>query len=287
MLGRAKGQSLVVSDLPRGSPPGALGGAYAGRVGAEPREIEGQLRALGVREGGVLVVHASFRAIRPVEGGPLGLIEALRGAIGPAGTLVMMSSTGNDDEPFDPAQTPASSDLGVTADTFWRLPGVLRSNHPQAFAAAGPQAERITHDPLPLPPHIAESPIGRVHELDGQVLLLGVGHDANTTIHLAELLAGVPYGVPRHCTVVQDGRPVRLDYVENDHCCERFGLVDDWLRARGLQSEGRVGSAHARLARARDVVGVALEHLADDPLVFLHQFSAGCAECDEARRSVR
>ena len=271
-----------------GVPSGARwASAYAGRVGAEPREIEVQLRALGIRQGGVLAAHTSFRAVRPVEGGPTGLIEALRAAIGPAGTLVMMSSTGNDDEPFDPKTTPASADLGVTADTFWRLPGVLRSNHPQAFAAAGPQAERITQDPVPLPPHIAESPIGRVHELDGQVLLLGVGHDANTTIHLAELLAGVPYGVPRHCTVVQDGRPVRLDYLENDHCCERFAQVDDWLRERGLQSEARVGNAHARLARAPDVVSVALEHLADDPLVFLHPPSARCTECDEARRSVR
>jgi aminoglycoside 3-N-acetyltransferase IV len=252
-----------------------------------PDAIDRQLRALGVRQGGVLVVHTSFRAVRPVEGGPLGLIEALRAAVGPGGTLVMMSSTGNDDEPFDPAKTPASPDLGITADLFWRLPGVLRSNHPQAFAAAGPQADRITRDPLPLPPHIPESPIGRVHELDGQVLLLGVGHDANTTMHLAELIAGVPYGVPRHCTVLQNGHPVRLDYLENDHCCERFALMDDWLRERGLQSEGRVGHAHARLARARDVVSAALEHLADDPLVFLHPPSAGCAECDQARSSVK
>ena len=252
-----------------------------------PKEIELQLKELGVNQGGVLVVHTSFRAVRPVEGGPLGLIEALRAAIGPDGTLVMMSSTGNDDEPFDPANTPASPDLGVTADLFWRQPGVLRSNHPQAFAAAGPRAEHITRDPLPLPPHIPESPIGRVHELDGQVLLLGVGHDANTTMHLAELIAGVPYGVPRHCTVLQEGHPVRLDYLENDHCCERFALMDDWLRGKRLQSEGRVGNAHARLARARDVVSAALEHLANDQLVFLHPQNAGCAQCDEARNSIQ
>ena len=187
--------------------------------------------------------------------------------------------------PFDPAATPASPDLGVVADTFWRLPGVRRSDHAHAFAAAGREAARITADPLPLPPHIPESPVGRVHELDGQVLLLGVGHDADTTLHLAELLAGVPYRVPRHCTVLRDGRPVRVDYGENDHCCARFALADGWLRARGLQAEGRVGHTHARLARARDIVAVALEHLARDPLLFLHPPGAGCAECDEARIS--
>jgi aminoglycoside 3-N-acetyltransferase-4 len=125
-----------------------------------------------------------------------------------------------------------------------------------------------------------------VHDLDGQVLLLGVGHDADTTLHLAELLAGVPYRLPRYCTVLQDGRRVRIDYAENDHCCARFALADEWLRARDLQSEGPVGHAHARLARARDIVGVALEHLAQDPLLFLHAPSEGCVECDQARDTV-
>lgn len=250
------------------------------------REVVAQLQALGVRQGGVLVVHTSFRAVRPVEGGPRGLIEALRAALGPAGTLAMPSWTGDDSQPFDPATMPAGPDLGVVPDTFWRLPGVLRSSHPFAFAAVGPQAERIVSGPLPLPPHIPGSPIGRVHELDGQVLLLGVGHDANTTVHLAELLAGVPYRVPKSITILREGRPARVEYGENDHCCARFAFLDDWLRERGLQAEGPVGYAHARLARARDVVAVTLPHLSEDPLFFLHPPEAGCADCDAARRSV-
>jgi aminoglycoside 3-N-acetyltransferase-4 len=79
---------------------------------------------------------------------------------------------------------------------------------------------------------------------------------------------------------------VRVSYGENDHCCERFALADDWLRAENLQAEGLVGHAHARLARARDIVRVAREHLAREPLIFLHPAAAGCAECDAARRSL-
>lgn len=249
-------------------------------------EIADQLRALGVAPGGTLLVHTSFRAVRPVEDGPLGLITALREALGPDGTVVMPSSADNDDVSFDPRTTPAAPDLGIVAEMFWRQPGVLRSDHPFAFAAIGPHAARVTGDPLPLPPHIAASPVGRVHDLDGQVLLLGVGHDADTTLHLAELIAGVPYRVPRHCTILRDGRPVRIDYGENDHCCARFSLADGWLRPRGLQAEGPVGQAHARLARARDIVGLALHHLAQDPLLFLHPHVAGCGECDAARDSL-
>jgi len=246
-----------------------------------------QLHRLGVRRGDVLLVHTSFRAVRPVEGGPAGLIAALQQAVADEGTLVMPSWTGSDEDVFDPTSTAASSDLGVVADTFWRLPGVSRSTHPFAFAAFGPRAARVTGDPIAMPPHAAESPVGRVHELDGRILLLGVGHDANTTLHLAEILAGAPYRVAKSITLERDGRPVRIEYGENDHCCQRFALADDWLRARGLQAEGPVGQTHARLVRARDVVAVAREQLAANPLVFLHPPEAGCEECDDARLSVR
>jgi aminoglycoside N3'-acetyltransferase len=249
-------------------------------------DVVSQLRALGVTPGDVLQVHTSFRALRPVEKGPQGLIEALWRAVGPAGTLVMPSWSDHDEVPFDPATSAAAPDLVVVADVFWRIPGVLRSHHPFAFAAAGPHAARITADPLPLPPHIPESPVGRVHELDGKVLLLGVNHDADTTLHLAEILANVPYGVPKRCTVLEDGKPVRIDYEENDHCCRLFELADKWLRVRGLQSDGPVGHGHARVARARDIVDVALQHLRDDPLVFLHHPDA-CAECRLAHMSIR
>lgn len=245
-----------------------------------------QLRALGVETSGVLLVHASFRAVRPVEGGPAGLVDALSEAIGPTGTLVMPAWTGDDEAPFDPATTPVAADLGILAATFAARPDAVRSDHPFAFAAEGPEAAAILADPLPLPPQRPESPVGRVHERSGQVLLLGVGHDANTSLHLAEIMARVPYGTAKHITVMEGGRAKRVAYRENDHCCARFALADDWLRARGLQSEGIVGHATARLMRARDAIDVALEALRRDPLVFLHDRAEACAECDEARASV-
>jgi aminoglycoside 3-N-acetyltransferase IV len=260
---------------------------YGGEGAMRVLEVLEQLRRLGVEEGGVLLVHTSFRAVRPIDGGPAGLISALRQAVGVDGTLVMPSWTESDTEPFHPLRTPAATDLGVVADTFWRLPDVLRSAHAFAFAAAGPEAAGIVADPLPLPPHRAESPVGRVHDLDGQILLLGVEHDANTTIHLAEVLAGVPYGVPKHALDMQDGVPVRVDYLENDHCCQRFALAGEWLEENKLQKQGPVGHGTARLVRSRDVVRVTCERLRRDPLLFLHDPSDGCEECDDARASIR
>jgi len=248
-------------------------------------ELAAQLTALGVRYGGVLLVHTSFRAVRPVVGGPLGLVSALRRALGRAGTLVMPTMT-DGESVFDPSSTPTSG-MGITAETFWRQPGVVRSTHPGgSFAAAGPLAERICA-PQPLtPPHGADSPPGRVHELAGQVLLLGVTHGESTVLHVAESLAGVPYSVEHPCIVEVNGAPQSVMIAETDHCCRGFWQLDGWLRARGLQREGRVGNAEARLVEARDLVSVALEHLRADPLVFLCPTAAGCDECDAARASI-
>ena len=250
----------------------------------EPDQVTAQLLSLGVEPGGVLVVHTAFSKLAPIEGGPQGLIRALRAALGPQGTLVMPSMSDDDDHPFDQRTTPCLG-MGVVADTFWRLPGVLRSDSPHAFAAIGPRAAEITAaHPLDVP-HGLKSPIGRVCDLGGQVLLLGIGHDANTTIHLAENLAQVRYGRPKYLVTVNAGQLTRLDYIEIDHCCENFRLLDQWLDADGVQRHGIVGHGQARLAPSRTIVQTALAHLTEDETVFLH--SPGlCTECDEARSTL-
>ena len=247
-------------------------------------ELVQQLLQTDVERDGVLLVHTAFSMVKPVEDGPSGMIEALRRAIGPGGTLVMPSMSDDDDDPFDPRTTPCKG-MGIVADTFWRQPGVSRSDNPHAFAAIGPRASEILA-PHPLDvPHGLDSPVGRVYELHGQVLLLGVNHNADTTIHLAENLAGVRYRRSKYLTVVDDGKPARLDYAEIDHCCARFDLVDDWLDERGLQQKGIVGHAEARLAASRDIVAMVLENLRADETAFLHPDGFD-AECDEARDSM-
>ena len=200
-------------------------------------QVTRQLLDLGVQPGGVLLVHCAFSQVKPVEDGPEGLIAALRSALGPEGTLVMPSMTADDDHPFDPRATSCIG-MGIVAQTFWQLPGVLRSDSPHAFAAAGPQAARITA-PHPVDvPHGLDSPVGRVYELDGQVLLLGVDHTANTTIHLGEYMRRARYRRKKYVTLLKEGRLSRFDYTEIDHCCQNFSLVDGWLESEGLQRRG-------------------------------------------------
>jgi aminoglycoside N3'-acetyltransferase len=205
--------------------------------------------------------------------------------IGPNGTLVMPSWTDDDDEVFDPLSYEVDDHLGVVADEFWQRPGVVRGIHPFAVAALGPHADEIAGAPLVLPPHAPGSGIAKVHELDGWVLLLGVDHDGDTTIHLGELVADVPYRVPHFITVLEDGEPKRIDYGENDHCCQNFIWVGGWLRRRGLQREGVVGYGRAQLAPSQDIVSTVVEELADNPCRFLHARET-CPSCDEAWATV-
>lgn len=168
--------------------------------------VAADLRALGVAPGGVLLVHASYRSLGTVFGGPQAVVEAL---LAVAGTVVVPAHTPEISDPadwsnppvpeswwdpvrrespgFDPARTPASRWMGRVAELVRTWPGALRSDHPQvSFAAVGPRAAEITGD-HPLTDGLGDgSPLGAVYRLDGQVLLLGCGHDANTSLHLAE-----------------------------------------------------------------------------------------------------
>lgn len=246
--------------------------------------LEDQLRSLGVPPGGVLIVHTSFRNVGPIDGGPNAFIDALLEVIGTEGTLVMPSWTDDDDHPFDPGTTSALH-LGAVAETFRRRPGVVRGDHPFAVAAHGPSAHDIAGAPFVLPPHAPGSGVARVYDRDGWVLLAGVDHDADTTIHLGELVGGAPYRRPKYVTVLEDGEPKRIDYGENDSCCRGFNMVGDWLRTRGLQREGPLGHGRAMLARSRDIVATVVDALRGDPCRFLCPRGT-CEECDDAWRTV-
>jgi aminoglycoside 3-N-acetyltransferase len=243
-----------------------------------------QLLDLGIQPGGVLLVHTAFSKVKPIEGGPIGLISALHATLGLSGTLVMPSMSYDDELPFDKTKSHCA-EMGITAETFWRLPGVLRSDNNHAFAAVGSLAEKILA-PHPIDiPHGPDSPVGKVYELDGQILLLGVEHTSNTTIHLCENMAGVRYRRDKYLTVLKEGKPTRLVYSEIDHCCQNFSLVDGWLDEQQLQKRGKVGHADARLIRSRDIVEVVTERLNKNETTFLHPKGFD-EQCDDAWRSL-
>jgi aminoglycoside 3-N-acetyltransferase len=184
------------------------------REPATAASLARDMRAAGVEAGSLLLVHASLSALGWVCGGAQAVVAALLEVLETEGTLVMPAFTADRSEPshwcnppvpeswwpviratmpaFDPATTPTRG-MGAIAECFRRWPGVRRSAHPlHSFSAVGPLAPAVTKDHR-LADGLGEtSPLARLYEHDARVLLLGVGHERNSSFHLAEYRARYP-----------------------------------------------------------------------------------------------
>jgi aminoglycoside 3-N-acetyltransferase len=248
--------------------------------------LAADVTAVGVRAGDIVLVHTSLSALGWVCGGAGAVIEALFVALGPKGTLVMPAHSGGLSEPsnwenppvprswwpavratmppFDLCKTPTGA-IGTIAEAFRMWPGVSRSDHPtSSMAALGPDAwELLREHPLDDPLGEA-SPLGRLYELNAKVLLLGVGHDNNTSLHLAERKAFRDHqertmtGSP----IVQDGERRWVEYTEPSAYADDFeALGAAFETAPGHVTCGNVGAGIGRLMNQRELVDFAADWL--------------------------
>ncbi|MFI1045390.1 aminoglycoside N(3)-acetyltransferase [Streptomyces griseoruber] len=241
--------------------------------------LAAQLRDLGVEPGEILLVHSSLSSLGWVCGGPVAVVQALRDALGPDGTLVVPTQTGDLSDPaewsrppvprewwdtiratmpaYDPLITP-SRGLGVIPETVRTWPGALRSAHPQtSFAALGSRAAEIVEGHAPDCRLGERSPLARLERLGARVLLLGAGYATCTSFHLAEYRIAAP--------LVEVGRPgphgwetVTEVSIDSDRFDE---LGHDFERDRPVV-RGKAGAADVRLFPVADAVAYAERWLA-------------------------
>lgn len=239
------------------------------------------LRDLGVEAGDTLLIHSSLSALGWVCGGAPAVVDALQEVLTDDGTLVMPTHTGYTDPTgwekppvpdewvkpiretmpaYRPAVTPTRN-MGAIPECFRGYPGVHRSAHPAvSFAAWGAGAEEIVAD------HALDyglgdrSPLARLYDRDGGVLLLGVGHEANTSLHLAEHRAAFPKEVVKNGgPIVENGERKWVEYETIEEDTDDFADVGaDFERRVGLRQDG-VGAATAKLASQRALVDFAVE----------------------------
>ena len=246
-----------------------------------------ELGALGLRPGDAVMVHASLRAVGPVESGADGLIDALDRVVAPGGAALMVLGAEDrhgwvnrrpvrereallvDAEPFDATRTPADPSVGVLAERFRRRPGTRVTDHPEGrFGARGALARALLDDPPWDDYHGPGSALERLVALGGKVLRLGAGLDTVTLLHYAEYLARLPVKrrVVRHRRVLTAAGPA----VRAVRCLDdENGVVDrpgeDYFAsltraylAGGRARVGPVGCARAELIDARELVAFAV-----------------------------
>lgn len=255
--------------------------AVIGNSGGSPatgKTLRRDLERGGIVKGMTLIVHSSMSSLGWVCGGAQTVIQVLEDILTEEGTLIMPAHSGDLSDPANWGNPPVpeswwetirremppfSRDLtptrgmGRIAETFRKQDGVRRSGHPQySFAAWGKNRDYILQDEKYEYAMDMKSPLGRIYELGGSVLLLGVGHSNNTSIHLAEYLADW-----KGKKIVRNGMPVpagsgtvwrefeEIEYDTDDF--DRIGAAyEEATRTGGIA----IAVSESRLMNQRDLV---------------------------------
>jgi len=258
------------------------------RTGDEPicrERLEKDLKALGLEAGMCVIVHSSLSSIGWVCGGAHTVVLALEAVVRSWGLLVMPCHSGHLSDPagwmnppvpeswwevirqtmpaYDPELTPTRG-VGAVPELFRKQASVLRSAHPQlSFAVWGENAVEMASGHT-LDYSLGESsPLAKIYELGGYVLLLGAGYESNTSFHLSEYRADYPKK-----KVVDSGAPVMIDghrrwkwFKDVDINSDDFGEIGHAFE-RKYKNEiktGKVGLADARLFPQRLCVDYAVQ----------------------------
>ncbi|WP_348608890.1 aminoglycoside N(3)-acetyltransferase [Halobaculum rarum] len=243
--------------------------------------LRADLRELGVTSGETALVHSSLSAIGWVAGGAPTAVDALLGAVTARGTLAVPThSTQLSDPaswenppvpdewveeikaeaaPYRPAVTPTRG-VGAIPECLRDYPGAKRSRHPTtSFAAWGADAEAVTADHAYDSSMGEDSPLARLYERDALIVRIGV--DANTSLHLAEYRAD--YGgepEPNGGPVLVGGEREWIEFAEPESRDDFRAIEAAFEAARGDEVwRGTVGDAEATVCRMRPLVDFAVE----------------------------
>jgi aminoglycoside 3-N-acetyltransferase len=260
------------------------------------RDLQKGFRELGLTPQSRAIAHTSLSAFGRVRGGAETVVGALRAAcalvvaptftyqclirprVGPPDNGLTYGDFLSDNaeaEMFRP-NLPAHADMGLVAETVRRSPDAVRSGHPAlSFAAvgedaAGAMATQTLAEPL--------GPIAYLEQHDGDVLLLGVPHSANTALHLAERRAG-------RKTFIRWALTPR-GIVECPHWPgDSAGF--DALRphVQSITRSVQIGNAHVQRLPLRDLLRVTEDVLRADPLALLCNYP-DCERCNAVRAAI-
>ena len=235
--------------------------------------------------GDAVLVHAALRKVGKIIGGPDVIVAALRDVLGPEGTILAYADwQGQDDidehpelradhPPFDPLTSRAVRDNGYWPELLRTTPGALRSGNPGASVVAlGGSAQWFTENhPLDYG-YGPGSPLARLVEAGGRVLMLGAPLDTMTLLHYAESLAAIPHRIKRYeSPLLVDGKIVWRAFEEYDTSdppgepgflpIDHIGQIVEAFLSTGKGKRGTISAASSVLVEAKEIVPFAVDWL--------------------------
>lgn len=250
------------------------------------------LRALGLSQGSRVVVHSSLSSFGPVAGGAETVVGALSAVCGvviaPAFTYqtLVVPRVGPPDNGMEYGATEADAEfwrldlpphahIGTIPATLLKHPAARRSQHPAlSFVGIGPDIERILalqtlDDPF--------APLGWLADHGGDVLLMGVTHRTNTTLHVAERRAGRPPFIRWALT------PEKI--VEFKWPGDSGGFDSITPHLNPVVVHGQIGQANVQRIPAGRLIDVAVGLIRSDPYALLCN-NEDCERCRDMRKRV-
>ncbi|WP_420137141.1 aminoglycoside 3-N-acetyltransferase [Sphingomonas sp.] len=253
-------------------------------------DLRDDLIRLGVTAGDMIMVHAAMSKVGPMLNGPDALIGALLDVIGAEGTLVAYTSWDSlhddlldengrvlprwrDHVPgFDPTASRASRLNGILSEFIRTTPAARRSGNPGASVAAiGRRAEWLTADHPQDYGYGERSPLAKLVEAGGRVLMVGAPWDTMTLLHHADHLADVPdKTVLRYEVPFASASGTMWRMVEEYDTTEPVvaALPENYIEqavtafvAQGYGRQNRIGGAASLLVDARPMLSFAIEWL--------------------------
>lgn len=253
-----------------------------------PKDMKTAFKEIGVQKGQVIMVHTSLSSLGYVCGGAQSVIEALLESVGDEGTILMPTQSWKNLDPetgvywqepeewwpvireyipaYDKRITPTNT-MGAVPEMFRQWPGTLRSDHPaRSVAAWGRYAQYLTenHD---LSDIFGDgSPIGRLYELDGLVLLIGVGYDKNTSLHLADVRAEYPgrHTVMESSVIQLEGKRIWKSYETLAVDGKDFSAIGEAFEQTGQVRHVSLGNAVLSMMSQRALVDFAVKWIGEN-----------------------
>lgn len=253
--------------------------------------LKRDFKTLGVEHGSIIILHISLSKIGWTVGGPVSVIKALMQVLTSEGTLIMPTFTSDNSDPsrwenppvpkswwntirqempaFKPKITPTRV-MGVIAETFRNWSNVLRSNHPiTSFAAWGKYAKFITENHKLTADLGEDSPISRLYDLDGQILLVGVTHENNSSLHLAEYRSDFPGKkfISNGCAMTVNNQRQWVEWEGLAHNSDDFKQLGKDFESKINYKLGKIGLAEARLISLRAIIDFGIDWLKENRIL--------------------